>query len=83
MLFLLVCRSTLYVLGTSPVLDGSLTGVFWGEVEQELPVEKPCVEGPPAEAGVGVCVVWRRRETYATVGPQPGPEGVGRGVDGG
>lgn len=46
-------------------------------------MEKPCVEGPPAEAGVGVCVVWRRRETYATVGPQPGPEGVGRGVDGG
>lgn len=40
-------------------MDGSLTGVFWGEAKQELPVEKPCVEGPPAEVGVGVCVVWR------------------------
>ena len=59
MLFLPVCRSTLYILGTSPVLDGSLTGVFWGDAKQELPVEKPCVEGPPAEVGVGVCVVWR------------------------
>lgn len=51
-----------------------------GEAEEELPVEKPCVEGLSAEVGAGaVCAAWRG--TCATVGPQPGPEGVGWGVE--
>lgn len=51
-----------------------------GEAEEELPVEKPCVEGLPAEVGVGaICAAWRG--TCATVGPQPRPEGVGWGVE--